>query len=56
MGLRIPIVRWISSAAEFDYTMVGMKLRDERLAGAGRFSGWTLGSVVAGSLAFTIHI
>ncbi|MEM8605952.1 MAG: hypothetical protein AAGF92_02555 [Myxococcota bacterium] len=54
LGLRIPIVKWVSLAAEFDYSVIGLAVRGD-LAGDS-FTGGTAGTAIAGTFALTIHL
>ena len=54
LGLRIPIVKWVSLAAEFDYSIIGLAVRGN-LAGES-FTGGTAGTAIAGTFALTIHL
>ncbi|MEM7136484.1 MAG: hypothetical protein AAF500_07895 [Myxococcota bacterium] len=54
LGLRIPIVKWVSIAADFDYSIIGLAVRGD-LAGES-FTGGTAGTAIAGTFALTIHL
>jgi hypothetical protein len=49
VGLRIPIVRWISIAANFDWSYIGLAVKD-----SGQ-SSWVSGQQLAGTFALTFH-
>ena len=53
-GLRIPIVRWMSFLASFDWTFVGLSMRGDQLDGS-RAQSWILGQQLGGTLALTFH-
>lgn len=56
LGLRIPIVKWVSVAADFDYSVIGLAVRgDETLTGQS-ITGGTAGTAIAGTFALTIHL
>lgn len=50
-GLRIPIIRWMSFAATFDWTVVGLWLQSS----AGGGSSAVLGQQLGGTFALTFH-
>ena len=49
VGLRIPVVRWISIAVNFDWSYIGLSVRS-----AGQ-SSWVSGQQLAGTFALTFH-
>ena len=53
LGLRIPIVRWISFATTFDWTFVAMVMRGD--AGGARVSEWISGQQFGATFALTFH-
>ncbi|MBW2507233.1 MAG: hypothetical protein JRE81_01250 [Deltaproteobacteria bacterium] len=57
-GLRIPIVRWISIAADFDYSIIGLVFRGtETVTGSGAtVTAGTAGTAIAGTFALTFHL
>jgi hypothetical protein len=57
-GLRIPIVKWISIAADFDYSIIGLVFRGtETISGTGAsVTAGTAGTAIAGTFALTIHL
>ncbi len=57
-GIRIPIVKWISIAADFDYSIVGLVFRGtETVTGTGAsVTAGTAGTAIAGTFALTIHL
>ena len=62
-GLRIPIVRWLSIAADFDYSIIGLIFRgnyDVTVPGlgaaGGNFTAGTAGTAIAGTFALTVHL
>jgi hypothetical protein len=58
-GLRIPIVKWVSIAANFDYSIVGLVFRgdyDAGPTGGGGFTAGTAGTEIAGTFALTFHL
>lgn len=56
MGLRIPIIKWISIAADFDYSIIGLAVRGTETITGGSFRAGTAGSAIAGMFALTIHL
>lgn len=58
-GLRIPIVKWVSIAADFDYSIIGLVFQGNYnvpgIGGVG-FSAGTAGTAIAGTFALTIHL
>ena len=58
-GLRIPIVRWLSIAADFDYSIIGLSFRGNYNVpgiGAVGFTAGTAGTAIAGTFALTVHL
>ena len=61
-GIRIPVVRWISIAADFEYSIIGLVFRGNLQEGAipglsgGSFTAGTAGSAIAGNFALTFHL
>jgi hypothetical protein len=57
-GLRIPIVRWVSIAADFDYSIIGLVFRGtETVTGTGAtVTAGTAGTALAGTFALTFHL
>jgi len=57
-GLRIPIVRWVSIAADFDYSIIGLVFRGtEMVTGNGAtVTAGTAGTAIAGTFALTFHL
>lgn len=59
LGLRIPVVRWISLAAEFDYSIIGLVFNGTaQIPGLGSTSvtAGTAGTAIAGTFALTVHL
>ena len=54
VGLRIPIVRWMSFAANFDWSYIGLSVRGDT-ASSGRINSWVSGQQLAGTFALTFH-
>ena len=55
VGLRIPLVRWMSIAATFDWSYIGLSMRgDDPMSGA-RVDQWISGQQLAGTFALTFH-
>jgi len=54
VGVRIPIVRWMSFAATFDWSFVGLSVRGDDPAG-NRFTSNVGGQQLAGTFALTFH-
>ncbi|MBT8469477.1 MAG: hypothetical protein KJN97_12090 [Deltaproteobacteria bacterium] len=55
VGLRIPIVRWMSFAATFDWSFVGLSVRGDDPNTGNRFTSKTGGQQLAGTFALTFH-
>jgi hypothetical protein len=60
-GLRIPVVRWISIAADFEYSIIGLVFRGDLQGGvipgvSGSFTAGTAGTAIAGNFALTFHL
>ena len=56
VGLRIPIVKWVSIAAGFDYSIIGLVFRGNETVTGGSFTAGTAGTAIAGTFALTIHL
>ncbi|NNE19017.1 MAG: hypothetical protein HKN10_11125 [Myxococcales bacterium] len=54
LGFRVPIIRWISFAATFDWSLVGLWLRGNPPTGDPP-SFWVIGQQVGGTFALTFH-
>jgi len=55
-GLRIPIVKWVSIAADFDYSIIGLVFQGRETVTGGSFTAGTAGTAIAGTFALTIHL
>lgn len=55
VGLRIPIVRWISFAATVDWSYVGLSVRATDPTSGNREKQWVSGQQLAGTFALTFH-
>lgn len=55
-GLRIPVIRWISIAADFEYSIIGLVFRGTENITGGSFTAGTAGTAIAGTFALTIHL
>jgi hypothetical protein len=55
-GLRIPIVKWLSIAADFDYSIIGLIFQGTETVTGGSFTAGTAGTAIAGTFALTIHL
>lgn len=61
-GIRVPVVRWISIAADFEYSIIGLvfsgNLQDGVIPGVsgGSFTAGTAGTAIAGNFALTFHL
>ena len=55
-GLRIPIVKWVSIAADFDYSIIGLIFQGDETLTGGSFTAGTAGTEIAGTFAVTIHL
>ena len=56
VGFRIPIVKWISIAADFDYSIIGLVFQGTENVTGGSFTAGTAGTAIAGTFALTIHL
>jgi hypothetical protein len=56
VGLRIPIVKWVSIAADFDYSIIGLVFQGNETVTGGSFTAGTAGTAIAGTFALTIHL
>lgn len=54
VGLRIPIVRWMSFAANFDWSYIGLAMRGTDSGGTS-VDSWVSGQQLAGTFALTFH-
>ena len=55
-GLRIPVVRWVSIGAAFDYSIIGLVFRGNENVTGGSFTAGTAGTAIAGTFALTFHL
>lgn len=55
-GLRIPLVRWVSIGAAFDYSIIGLVFRGNETVTGGSFTAGTAGTAIAGTFALTLHL
>jgi hypothetical protein len=55
VGLRIPVVRWMSIAASFDWSYIGLRMRGDPPGGGARVDQWISGQMLAGTFALTFH-
>ncbi len=55
VGLRIPVVRWVSIAASFDWSYIGLSMRGDPPGGGTRINQWVGGQMLAGTFALTFH-
>lgn len=57
-GLRIPVVRWVSIEAGFDYSIIGLVFKGtENVTGTGQtVTAGTAGTAIAGTFALTFHL
>ncbi len=53
VGIRIPIIRWMSIAASFDWSFVALSLRGD--SAGGRVQSWIAGQQLGGTFALTFH-
>ena len=56
LGLRIPIVKWVSVAADFDYSVIALAIRGTETVTGQSLTGGTAGTAIAGTFALTIHL
>ena len=56
LGLRIPLVKWVSLSADFDYSIIGLVVRGTEALGGASLSAGTAGSAISGSVALTVHL
>ncbi len=55
VGLRIPIVRWMSFAANIDWSYIGLSVRGDVPSSGLRVKEWVGGRQLAGTFALTFH-
>lgn len=55
VGLRIPIIRWMSFAANFDWSYIGLRMRGDDPSSGVRVDQWISGQQLAGTFALTFH-
>jgi hypothetical protein len=55
VGVRIPIIRWMSFAATFDWSFVGLSMRGDIPGSTTRFQSWILGQQFGATFALTFH-
>lgn len=55
-GLRIPVVKWVSIGADFDYSIVGLVFHGNESVTGGSFTAGTAGTAIAGTFALTFHL
>jgi hypothetical protein len=53
-GIRVPIIKWISISAGFDYSFVGLFISGDEPTGE-RFEHGVVGGAIAGTFALTVH-
>jgi hypothetical protein len=58
VGIRIPIVRWVSIAMDFDYSIIGLVFRGTETVTGTRatVTAGTAGTQIAGTFALTFHL
>ena len=58
VGIRIPVVRWVSIAADFEYSIIGLVFTGtETVTGSGAtITAGTAGTAIAGTFALTFHL
>lgn len=54
-GIRIPLVRWMSIAATFDWTFVALSLRGDNPNDGTRFQSWITGQQFGATFALSFH-
>ena len=56
VGIRVPIVRWISFVGSVDWSFVGLSLKGTEPGGTGQsFNSWVLGRQVTGTFGLTFQ-
>ena len=55
VGIRVPLVRWMSLAATFDWSFVGLSVRGDDPNTGDRFRSWIGGQQLAFTIALTFH-
>jgi hypothetical protein len=55
-GVRIPVVKWVSIAADFDYSIIGLVFQGNESVTGGSFTAGTAGTAIAGTFALTFHL
>lgn len=56
VGLRIPVVKWVSIAAGFDYSIIGLVFQGTENVTGGSFTAGTAGTAIGGTFALTFHL
>jgi len=56
VGLRIPLVKWLSIAADFDYSIIGLVFQGNVTGTGARVTAGTAGTAIAGTFALTVHL
>jgi hypothetical protein len=56
LGLRIPLVKWVSIAAGLDYSIIGLVFQGTENVTGSNFTAGTAGTAIAGTFALTIHL
>jgi hypothetical protein len=49
-------VKWLSIAADFDYSIIGLVFQGNETVTGGSFTAGTAGTAIAGTFALTIHL
>ncbi len=55
VGLRIPLVRWMSFAASLDWSYIGLSMRGNDPTSGDQIKQWISGRQLAGTFALTFH-
>ncbi|MBT8452628.1 MAG: hypothetical protein KJO40_11725 [Deltaproteobacteria bacterium] len=55
VGVRVPVIKWLSVAIGFDYTFIGLYVKGFDPAEGEDFSNGTIGGEISGTFALTVH-
>lgn len=55
VGIRIPLIRWMSLVGSVDWSFVGISLRGDDPNTGARFQSWILGRQMTGTFGLTFH-
>lgn len=55
VGVRVPVIKWLSVAIGFDYTFIGLYVKGFDPAAGEDFKNGTIGGEISGTFALTVH-